>query len=111
MALAKGSMTKEVLSWMLSRGPNRDVSRLAAGVGEITPGRSGGGGSGGGLGVVGVGRGGLAATVRGIVLVLTSGSDSVVLSPGGGGSGGGLARVGSGNLSADLINEEVVSMF
>ena len=37
---------------MLSRGPNRDVSRLAAGVGEVTPGRVGSG-SGGGLGVVG----------------------------------------------------------
>ena len=39
---------------MLFRGPNRDASRLAAGVGEVTPGRIGGGHcSGGGLGVVG----------------------------------------------------------
>ena len=63
------------------------------------------------LGGVGVGRGGLAAMVRGTVLVLTSGSGFVVLSFGGSGSGGDLARVASGKLSVGLINEEAVSMF
>ena len=63
-----------------------------------------GGGPGGGLGSVGVVRGGLAVWVRGSVLVLMSGSDSVVPSPAaGGGSGGGLVKGVSGSLSADLV--------
>ena len=62
-----------------------------------------GGVPGGGLGSVGVVRGGLAVWVRGSVLVLVSGSGSVVPSPAaGGGSGGGLVKGVSGSLSADL---------
>ena len=66
---------------------------------------------------LGGGSGGLVVWVRGLgrsiafALVLILKSESVVPSSAdGGGSAGGLVRGVSGSLSADLVQEEVVSM-